>query len=219
LEQAFWRQFSLDIDYSQKVNHAEDVAAQQIGGWLSVTIQSNRAMKRKPSSQNRKRTSRTHSAHDVHSQEGSFSMKQFIGLAALIFVGIAGWRLAGQLSSDALGMAVGVLFGIMAGVPTALLVMASGRRRAAEEEESTTRRRQPQNMQQHPYYGGGYGPGGYPPQPPVIVLAGPGMGQQGYPQGYADPYGQQRRALPPPEAVDVRQFKVVGEKEEWVDEW
>ena len=27
------------------------------------------------------------------------------------------------------------------------------------------------------------------------------------------------RALPAPEAVDVRQFKVVGEKEEWVDEW
>jgi hypothetical protein len=50
------------------------------------------------------------------------------------------------------------------------------------------------------------------------------MGQpgyaQGYPQPYGDPYGQQRmRALPAPEAVDVRQFKVVGEKEEWVDEW
>jgi hypothetical protein len=63
------------------------------------------------------------------------------------------------------------------------------------------------------------------PQPPVIVLAAPGMAQpgypQGYPQGYGDPYGQQRMraALPAPEAVDVRQFKVVGEKEEWVDEW
>jgi hypothetical protein len=107
------------------------------------------------------------------------------------------------------------------------MVMASSRRRAAEEEETTTRRRQPhqQNMPQHPaYFGQGYGPGGYAPQPPVIVLAGPGMGQQGYPQGYpqgyGDPYGQQRmRALPAPEAVDVRQFKVVGEKEEWVDEW
>ena len=158
-------------------------------------------------------------------------MRQFVGLAALIFVGIAAWRIAGQLSADALGMAVGVLFGVMAGVPTALMVMASGRRRAAEEEEAPARRRQqqPHGMQQHPGFGpGGYGPGGYPqggyaPQPPVIVLAGPGMGQpgypQGYPQGYGDPYGQQRRALPAPEAVDVRQFKVVGEKEEWVDEW
>ena len=145
-------------------------------------------------------------------------MKQYLGLAALIFVAIAAWRIAGQLSADALGMAVGVLFGILAGVPTALLVMASGRRRAAEEETST-RRRQSQGMPQHPAYYGGYGPG-YPPQPPVIVLAAPGMGQPGYPQGYGDPYGQQRmRALPAPEAVDVRQFKVVGEKEEWVDEW
>jgi hypothetical protein len=152
-------------------------------------------------------------------------MRQYVGLAALIFVGIAAWRIAGQLSADAIGMAVGVLFGVMAGVPMALMVMASGRRRAAEEEESTSRRRQqPQHTAQHPpYYNGGYGPG-YAPQPPVIVLAGPGMGQpgypQGYPQGYGDPYGQQRmRALPAPEAVDVRQFKVVGEKEEWIDEW
>lgn len=152
-------------------------------------------------------------------------MRHYIGLAALIFVGIAAWRIAGQLSADALGMAVGVLFGVMAGVPTALMVMASSRRRQAEEEEATTRRRQSaQNMPQHPAHYGGYGPGAYAPQPPVIVLAGPGMGQQGYPQGYpqgyGDPYGQQRmRALPPPEAVDVRQFKVVGEKEEWIDEW
>ena len=47
----------------------------------------------------------------------------------------------------------------------------------------------------------------------------------GEPQGYGpygDPYGQPQRmraALPAPETVDVRQFKVVGEKEEWVDEW
>ena len=62
-------------------------------------------------------------------------MRQYIGLAALIFVGIAAWRIAGQLSADALGMAVGVLFGVMAGVPTALMVMASVRKRAAEEED------------------------------------------------------------------------------------
>jgi hypothetical protein len=161
-------------------------------------------------------------------------MRQIVLVAAFIFAGVGAWRIADQLSADALGMAVGVLFGVMAGVPMALMVMASGRRRAAEGEEASTRRRQtqpdtmhPMGQGQQPYYGG-YGPGGYAPQPPVIVLAGPGMGQPGYPQGYnpgypqgyGDPYGQQRmRALPAPEAVDVRQFKVVGEKEEWVDEW
>ncbi len=140
-------------------------------------------------------------------------MRQAIGLAALVFVGVAAWRIGGQLSSDALGMAVGLLFGIMAGVPTALLVMASNRRREQEQEEAVERRRQSNQPPQHPYYGG-YGPG-YA-QPPVIVLAGAG----GQPQGYGDPYGAPRqRALPAPQTVDVRQFKVVGEKEEWVDEW
>jgi len=137
-------------------------------------------------------------------------MRQWIGLAALVFVGIAGWRIAGQLSADALGMAVGVLFGVMAGVPAALLVMASGRRRAqaeAEEADAPLRRRQPQGHPGHL----GYPQQGYPQQ-----------GYPGYNPGYGqDPYGapQRMRALPPPETVDVRQFKVIGEKEEWVDEW
>jgi hypothetical protein len=159
-------------------------------------------------------------------------MRQWIGLAALVFVGIAGWRIAGQLSADALGMAVGVLFGVMAGVPAALLVMASGRRRAqaeAEEADAPLRRRQPQGHPGHlGYPQQGYPQQGYPgynpgyAQPPVIVLAAPGMPQQGGYPGYGqDPYGapQRMRALPPPETVDVRQFKVIGEKEEWVDEW
>ena len=138
-------------------------------------------------------------------------MRQTIGLAALVFVGVAAWRIGGQLSSDALGMAVGLLFGIMAGVPTALLVMAANRRREQEQEDAVERRRQSSQPHQQPFFGGyspGYG------QPPVIVLAG------GQPQGYGDPYGAPRqRALPAPHTVDVRQFKVVGEKEEWVDEW
>ena len=142
-------------------------------------------------------------------------MRQTIGLAALVFVGVAAWRIGGQLSSDALGMAVGLLFGIMAGVPTALLVMAANRRREQEQEEAVEHRRKSNQAQQPPQgYYGGYG-SGYP-QPPVIVLAG------AQPQGYGDPYGaqrQQQRALPAPHTVDVRQFKVVGEKEEWVDEW
>ncbi len=154
-------------------------------------------------------------------------MRQFIGLGVLIFISVAAWRIAGQLSADAIGMAVGVLFGVMAGLPTALLVMASNRRREQEREareEAAARRRQ--NQQQHPQgYYGGHGPG-YA-QPPVIVLAAPGQpmgqgyGQPGYGQpGYGYPYGGgMRPALPGPDAVDVRQFKVVGEKEEWVDEW
>lgn len=135
-------------------------------------------------------------------------MRQFIGVAALIVVGVAAWRVTDGMSSDAISMAVGVLFGVIAGLPAALLVMASGRR-ARDEERDDPRRRQ---AQQHPaYYGPGYA------QPPVIVLAQPGMQQA---QGYGSHYDHRGRpALPAPAAVDVRQFKVVGEKEEWVDEW
>lgn len=146
-------------------------------------------------------------------------MRQFFGVAALVVVGIAAWRVTDGMSSDAISMAVGVLFGIMAGLPAALLVMAAGRRRERDDSSGDDRRRQ--QAQQHPaYYGAGYAPGygpGYAAQPPVIVLAQPGM-QPG--QGYGYPYSAPaRHALPAPEAVDVRQFKVVGEKEEWVDEW
>lgn len=136
-------------------------------------------------------------------------MRQFMGLAALIMVGVAAWRVTDGMSSDAISMAVGVLFGVIAGIPAALLVMASGRRQARDEESDDPRRRQ---AQQHPAY---YGPGYV--QPPVIVLAQPGAQAA---QGYGSPYDQRARpALPAPTAVDVRQFKVVGEKEEWVDEW
>lgn len=134
-------------------------------------------------------------------------MKQFFGAALLIFVAVAAWRIGGSLSADALGMAVGVIFGVVAGLPAALLVMATGRRREAEREEQAERRKNGL-----PAYYGGY------PQPPVIVLAGNGMQN---PQGYGSGYpGQNQYALPAPrDTVDVRQFKVVGEKEEWVDEW
>lgn len=59
----------------------------------------------------------------------------------LIFVGGVGWRIGGSLSSDAFGMAIGILFGIMAGIPTALLVLASEHR---HEDVGRVRERQRQ---------------------------------------------------------------------------
>lgn len=52
-------------------------------------------------------------------------------MGALIFLGAAGWQIGGRLSPDAIGMGVGVLFGVMAGLPTALLVLAGNRRHEA----------------------------------------------------------------------------------------
>jgi len=146
-------------------------------------------------------------------------MKNFIGLILLVFVGVLGWRIGGSLSSDAVSMAVGVLFGIMAGIPTALLVLASDRRRTAQEEQ----RREILGRDRNPY--GPYPPGNsYPQQPPVIVLTGAPTAQsagyglpmqpdaRGFQQAPAWPGDQQQERMP-------RKFKVVGEKEEWVDEW
>lgn len=49
-------------------------------------------------------------------------------LIVLVFAGIVAWRIGERLSSDAISMGLGLLFGILAGVPTALLVMLGGRR-------------------------------------------------------------------------------------------
>lgn len=146
-------------------------------------------------------------------------MKNFIGLILLIFVGVIGWRVGGSLSSDAVSMAVGVLFGIMAGIPTALLVLASDRRRQAQAEQQ----REAFGHERNPY--GHYAHGAnYPQQPPVIVLTGAPSGQPtGYGlSGQADPRGLPQTPAWPGEQQPgrmPRKFKVVGEKEEWVDEW
>jgi hypothetical protein len=117
-------------------------------------------------------------------------------------------------------MAVGVLFGVMAGLPTALLVMAGSRRRNAEEAPMRDRQAgstalngwspypsQPY-AQQYPQH---YAPP-YAQQPPIIVVAGP--------QGFGD-------ALPSPSANSAwfpqeqpaRHFTVVGEREELLEDW
>lgn len=55
-------------------------------------------------------------------------MRRLIGLASLVFVGVLAWNIVNQLSADAIGMAVGLAFGTLAGIPAAALVFAgSGR--------------------------------------------------------------------------------------------
>lgn len=55
-------------------------------------------------------------------------MKPFIFLVCLIFVAWAGWTLGDKISSDSITMLIGLLFGIMAGVPAALIAIASHQR-------------------------------------------------------------------------------------------
>lgn len=138
-------------------------------------------------------------------------MKTFLGLALLVFVIVAGWRIGSTLNSDALGMAVGMFFGMLAGIPTALLLLLSGRRREKQHNNSqATQHGQPLEHSQMPY-----------PQPPVIIVAGgqpttaqPTMGaQQPFTANHLPP------EQPPPHSDQQRKFRVVGESEEWLDEW
>ena len=139
-------------------------------------------------------------------------MKRFFALAVLVFVGVAAWQIGSKLSADAIGMGVGVLFGVMAGIPTALLLLASNRRRQQDDDWQSQGRGRGQQHGMMPY-------GQYPQQPPVIVLAGgTAQPQQGY-----DPYGGRQGyapALPDHrQTVDAREFRVVGEKETVIEEW
>ena len=57
-------------------------------------------------------------------------MKRFLGLLVLVFVGVVGWRIGEAISRDAISMTIGVLLGVLAGIPPALLILAAERRRA-----------------------------------------------------------------------------------------
>ncbi|MCB9138804.1 MAG: hypothetical protein H6642_10700 [Caldilineaceae bacterium] len=139
-------------------------------------------------------------------------MKKYLFMTTAIFVGVIAWRIGERLSSDAISMGLGVIFGVMAGVPTAILVMAGNRRRERDDAA-----------------GGRGGRGSVPPsypqfssQPPVIVLTGAGMLPQQPPgagQGYGPPYAGQGEANDWPPRPTERRFKMVGEREEWIDEW
>lgn len=62
-------------------------------------------------------------------------MGKALGIVAILMVSLGGYGLSQRLSADALSMAIGVLFGVLAGVPTALLMMASGSRRNDEPSD------------------------------------------------------------------------------------
>lgn len=55
-------------------------------------------------------------------------MKLLFAIGALGLLAFAGWQLGGMLSSDALSLALGVMFGLMAGIPAALIAMSADKR-------------------------------------------------------------------------------------------
>lgn len=144
-------------------------------------------------------------------------MKQLALLTLLMIGGLLAWLFASRLSADALGMAVGLVFGVLAGVPTALLVLAANRRRNVDDDD--------EEDGYAPRYGAPQPQHAFPYQPPVIVVASPQAAPQqqwGGPPTVDSVGYPVRQALPgpaTPAGPRDRVFKVVGEKEEWLDEW
>lgn len=129
-------------------------------------------------------------------------MKHALTFGVLVLGGIAAWRIGETLSSDAISMGLGIFFGMVAGIPAALMVMAAARRREYVDTERADRR----------------APQAYASaaQPPVIVVTAPGF----------PPHGQAPNLVSPTmelplwsSARQERQFRVVGERDELVDEW
>lgn len=131
-------------------------------------------------------------------------MKQLTTLLLLLIGGFLVWRIGESLSSDAISMGLGIFFGMLAGVPAALLVLAASRRSEYRDEEPQVRRAPEANP--------------YANQPPVIVLAGMGgMTPMGMGQNGQQPYGLLPNGAQPmidysawTEQRPAREYRVVG---------
>lgn len=147
-------------------------------------------------------------------------MKKILAIGFLLFLCAAGWEIGGRLSSDAIGLALGVLFGVMAGIPAALIALMASRRHDYQPQSQM----QPRYDQQQALMQRNFGQ----QQPPVIILAGAPMQQMGahaqmqYPReqpGYNVIDGTAYAVGQPSVQPTQRQFKLIGEKEELIEDW
>ena len=135
-------------------------------------------------------------------------MRQTVTLLVLVIGGVIAWRIGETLSSDAISMGLGIFFGILAGIPAALLVMAASRRNEYVHED----RRMERNSM---------GQGSWGSQPQVIVVTpnalpvapqAPGLGANGqYPAVVDNGFFSGAR--------QPRAFNIVGGGADTGDEW
>ncbi len=119
-------------------------------------------------------------------------MKKLLLLSGLVFLIALTWQITSRVHSDAIAMAVGVLFGMLASIPVSLLVLASQRRTEPRDMYAPASRYDgPPHMQQ---------------QPPVIVMM-PGAQQQ--------PAGRNWHEVPRPAQLSQRFRAEIVDTEEW----
>jgi hypothetical protein len=124
-------------------------------------------------------------------------MKRTFAIIGAAFAVALAVVIGNRMSADAMAVVVGVVCGVLASIPTSLLIIwALGRRGYGAGTEAQVRN----NTGTH-----------YPPV--VVVNPGPGYGMAGYGPPPAPPLD---RSLPAPGSP--RTFKVVGDEETMLDE-
>lgn len=112
-------------------------------------------------------------------------MKWVLAMVGLVVVGVFGWRTGTIVSSDAVAMVVGFTFGALAGVPTALLVMAMMRHTRVRDEGEPVRGGRDVRRLREPY----------------VIVVSDGRRDE-YPDNYV-PVFDERRALPHNQRADA----------------
>ena len=122
------------------------------------------------------------------------TMRPLNGLLALAFIVTLGVEVATRMSSDAIAGLVGVIAGVAASIPCALLLMAVTRRQESGARESEV---------QETYRGAN----AQQPLPPVIIVSPGNAGPQQLPYPASYPYQA-------PVQRGQRQFRVLGYEDE-----
>ena len=128
---------------------------------------------------------------EVDSSDGK-GYRQLTVLLVVAFVIALGVVVGLRMSSEAIAVLTGVIAGVAASIPTALLLMAVTRRREEEVEEADEREWYPEPRRRQP--------------PPVIVVT-PGQMPQTM-ANYQPSYASYPAPLPPPSPR--REFRVMG---------
>ena len=133
-------------------------------------------------------------------------MRRLIGLTVLVAAVAMAVVIGQRMSTDAMAVAVGVVFGVAASIPTSLLVVAATRSRREEGYRPRRDELRPPPPAPQIYV---VNPGTQPGQANVPWLA---SGMQGQWPDVPGSNGLYAAGQPP------RRFKVVGEDDRWLDE-
>jgi hypothetical protein len=126
-------------------------------------------------------------------------MKRTLAIIGAAFAVALAVVIGNRMSADAMAVVVGVVCGVLASIPTSLLLIWALGRRGYGAGATTEGQARNNTGTQYP--------------PVVVVNPGPGYGMPGY--GPSPPPPIERR-LPPPGSP--RTFKVVGDEETMLDE-